>query len=191
MGMFEKSLGLIPEIEKGLELYEDKINKEKQLLFTYNIAYVYFGMGEFKRALRYLNVVLNDNEKQLRQDIYSSSRIFNLVIHFELDNYDFMEYDMKSAVRYLNKHVKDYEVEKLFMSKIKSLTRVDNPVERKEIYEQFYKQLQGLMKIDRENVILEYFDLLAWVQSKLHGNSFAEAIQARVSVRPVQKAQFH
>lgn len=181
MGDFEKSIQLIPDIESGLEHFEDKINKEKQVLFSYNIAYAYFGIGEFKTALKYLNAVLNDNEKMLRQDIYSFSRIFNLVIHFELNNYDFLEYDMKSAARYLNKYEKDYEVEKLFMSQIRLLTRSSETPDQQEAFGEFHQKLEELMKIDRENVILEYFDLLAWVESKLNNTSFSEAIEKRVT----------
>ncbi len=189
MGDFEKSMWLIPEIEAGLQRYEEKINKEKQLLFTYNIAVAIFGSGDFKRALKYINVVLNDNEKQLRQDIYSFARIFNLVIHYELTNYDFLEYDMKSAARYLNKQEKDYEVEKLFMSQMKLLARVDSATEREMLFMKFNEKLQPLMEIPRENVILEYFDLLAWVQSKLNGVSFSQAIHSRVGGKVRQMVQ--
>lgn len=180
MGHFETSLKRIPEIQAGLESFGEKINKEKQLLFTYNVAYAYFGSGEFKTALKYINNVLNDNEKMLRQDIYSFSRIFNLIIHFELNNHDFLEYDMKSAARYLNKYDKDYEVEKLFMKHIKQLSRVDSGSARQKVFVDFNQKLNDLMKVDRENVILEYFDLMAWVQSKLEDESFESAIQKRV-----------
>ncbi|MBK6524410.1 MAG: hypothetical protein IPG07_02020 [Crocinitomicaceae bacterium] len=138
-GNFEKAAELIPEIEKNLESYEEKINKEKILLFNYNLGYTCFGMGDYKRALKYINELLNDNEKQLRQDIYSFSRIFNLIIHFELNNNDFIEYDIKSAARFLNKHEKDYEVEQLFVSEMKNLARLTSSAERK-------KSLNALMR---------------------------------------------
>lgn len=175
-GNFVKTLNMVPEIEKELEGYGDKINKEKTLLFTYNTAYAYFGIGEYKTALRYINQVLNDNEKMLRQDIYSFSRIFNLIIHFELNNHDFLEYDMKSTARYLNKHDKDYEVEKLFMKQMRLLARVNSDAEQKAIFSDFKNKLQKLLLIDRENVILEYFDLRAWLDSKLSGTSLSDAV---------------
>lgn len=181
-GEFSKSLELIPEIESGIEAFGEKINKEKQLLFTYNIAYAHFGSGDYRAALKYINTVLNDNEKQLRQDIYSFSRIFNLIIHFELQNLDFLEYDLKSAARYLNKHPKDYQVEKLFISNIKLLAREESIEAQKEIFVKFDVKLRELLKIDRENVILEYFDILAWVSSKLSDESFAESIVRRIDV---------
>jgi hypothetical protein len=164
-----------------LDLYEEKINKEKQLLFTYNIAYASFGTKDYRTALRYINDVLNDNEKQLRQDIYSFARIFNLIIHFELQNLDFLEYDLKSAARYLNKHAKDYQVEKLFIAHIKLLAREEEPDAQRAIFVKFDEKLKELLKIERENVILEYFDILAWTDSKINETSFAEAVQKRIS----------
>jgi hypothetical protein len=183
MGDFEKSIQLVPDIERGMELFEDKINKEKQLLFNYNIAYAYFGSGDYRTALKYINVVLNDNEKQLRQDIYSFSRIFNLIIHFELKNHDFLEYDLKSAARYLNKYNKDYEVEKLFIAHIKQLSKEEDITDQKKIFLAFNDKLSELLKIERENVILEYFDIVAWVQSKLSNKSFQETIRSIISNR--------
>ncbi len=176
-GNFKKTLELVPQIEEGLARFEDKINKEKKLLFTYSTAYAYFGMGEYRTALKFINEVLNDNEKMLRQDVYSFARIFNLVIHFELNNHDFLEYDMKSTARYLNKHDKDYEVEKLFMKEMRSLARINSDAEQRAIFENFDTKLAKLLKIDRENVILEYFDLRAWITSKLENVSLESAIK--------------
>ena len=181
-GEFKKSIELIPEVEKGLELFEGKINKEKQLLFTYNKAYTNFGIGAYKNALRYINKVLNDNEKQLRQDIYSFARIFNLIIHFELKNFDFLEYDLKSATRYLNKHSKDYQAEKLFISHIKLLAREENVAEQKIIFTKFNAELEILLQSEKERVILEYFDILAWTNSKIKGISFSDAIKDRINL---------
>jgi len=188
-GLFDQSLALVPVIENTLIEFDEKINKEKILLFNYNLAYSYFGVGEYRRALKYINIVLNDNEKQLRQDIYSFSRIFNLIIHFELNNHDFLEYDMKSAARYLNKYEKDYEVESLFMTEMKNLARVNTASEQTKIFKKFSSQLDELLKIDRENVILEYFDLRAWLKSKLTGVSFSEAISSSFMLKDEKVVQ--
>lgn len=186
-GEFAKALALIPEIETKLDHFEEKINKEKILLFTYAMAYAYFGTGDYHKALKCINSLLNDNEKQLRQDVYSFSRIFNLIIHFELNNHDFIEYDIKSAARFLNKHEKDYEVENLFVSEMKNLARVNSASERKKIFERFDEQLSDLLKIDRENVIQEYFDLRAWIKSKLNGKEFAESV--KIGISPILKKE--
>ena len=103
MGEFQKSVDLIPKIEELQVFFGEKVNKEQEVVLSYKKAYSYFGIGDYKKALFYVNLVLNDNEQNLRQDIYSFLRLFNLVLHFELKNYDFLEYVIKSTNRFLNK----------------------------------------------------------------------------------------
>ena len=103
-----------------------------------------------------------------------------MIIHFELENFDFLEYDLKSAARYLNKHPKDYQVEKLFIAHIKLLAREEDRSAQKEIFEKFHEKLGKLLQNDREKVILEYFDLQAWTDSKIQDISFEESIRQRL-----------
>jgi len=177
-GKFAKALEVIPEIDAKVEKYADKLNKEKLLLIDYSKAYSYFGVGDFKESLKLINGVLNDNEKQLRQDVYSFSRIFNLVIHFELGNFDFIEYESKSTSRFLNKHEKDYQIEKVFMKYIKKIAKEDFGPDKKIIFENFYAEVEELMKDPSEQVILEYFDVKSWLYSKIKRKDFAEVLQS-------------
>ena len=56
-----------------------------------------------KESLKWINKMLNDNEQHLRQDIFSFSRLFSLIIHFELEHYDLLEYMLKSIGRFYQK----------------------------------------------------------------------------------------
>lgn len=177
-GKFSEALEIVPEIDTKVEKYAEKLNKEKTLLIDYSKAYTYFGVGNFKQSLKLINGVLNDNEKQLRQDVYSFSRIFNLVIHFELGNYDFIEYESKSTSRFLNKHEKDYQIEKVFMKYIKKIAKEDFGPDKKTIFENFHAEVEELMKDPSEQVILEYFDVKAWLYSKIKRKDFSEVLQS-------------
>ena len=160
MGDFQKSVDLIPQIEKLQEEYGDKVSKEQEILLTYNKAYSYFGIGEFKKALSYINEVLNDNEQNLRQDIYSFSRLFNLVLHFELENYDFLEYIIKSTNRYLSKQERDYEVENVCIKHIRKLSKSIHSTERILVLEKMKEELEPLLMDRNERVVLEYFNII-------------------------------
>jgi hypothetical protein len=175
-GEFTKTIEVFNQIEEQIDNYAAKLNKEKLLLFNYNKAYAFFGVEDYKNALRLINDILNDNEKQLRQDVYSFARIFNLIIHYELGNYNFIEYDSKSTSRYLNKLDKDYEIENVFMKYIKKVAKEEFAPDKKIIFNKFYKQVSELLKDQQEQVILEYFNVKAWVYSKLKRISFSEAI---------------
>jgi len=176
-GEFQKSVALIPEIEKKQEIYKGKVSKEMELILTYNKAYSCFGIGDFKRALLYLNDVLNDNEQKLRQDIYSFARLFNLVIHYELGNYEFLEYVVKSTNRYLNKQARNYEIENACIKQIRKLSKTPVEVNRIEIFKSLNNDIHTLLKDHNEQVVLEYFNIEAWVKSKIQKLSFEKVIQ--------------
>ncbi len=180
MGEFQKSVELIPEIERLQEEYGEKVSKEQEILLLYSKAYSYFGVGDFKKALSYINTVLNDNEQNLRQDIYSFSRLFNLVLHFELENYDFLEYVIKSTNRYLNKQERSFEVENVCIKHIRKLSKTFQNSEKIIILEKMKDELDELLKDQNERTVLEYFNINAWVTSKIYKISFSEAIKAEL-----------
>jgi tetratricopeptide (TPR) repeat protein len=175
-GDFAKAVSLLENIDEQRVSFDDKISKEQEVLFLYNKAYCYFGIGEFKKALSYLNEILNDNEQNLRQDIYSFSRILNLIIHYELENYEFLEYVIKSTNRYLSKHERDYQFEDVLLKYLRKLSKGSSPIHAIEIMEELYVEITNLMKIHEERVLLEYFNMPAYLYSKLNKTSFEEAV---------------
>jgi hypothetical protein len=177
MGNFAHTRKLAEELERNDLATGEKISKEQNILFQYNKAYAFFGNNEFKRALSTLNEVLNDNEQRLRQDIYSFARIFNLIIHFELENYDFLEYVIKSTNRYLSKHERDYEIENTVIKHMRKLAKTITNSQRIEILEKMKVEVDGLMNDAQEQVILEYFHLPAWIDSRLKKIDFSTAIK--------------
>lgn len=177
-GEFQKSIELIPEIEKKQKEYSGKLSKEMDLLLTYNKAYSYFGVGDFKKALQYLNEVLNDNEQNLRQDVYSFARLFNLVVHYELENYEFLDYVIKSTNRYLSKQERDYQVENVCIKYIRKLAKLQGKVDQLDVFEKMQREITGLLEDHNERAVLEYFNIEAWIESKLNSKPFEEVIQS-------------
>jgi tetratricopeptide (TPR) repeat protein len=166
---------------KQLEEYRGRINKEQEIRFYYNFAYIFFGIGEYNKALFWINKVLNDNETNLRQDLYGYARLFNLVIHYELGNNELLEYIIKSTHRYLNKRNRAYDIESLVISSLKKLSKAYDKADEKSILEKMKPELKQVLKNDADKVILEYFDYEAWVESKTKGKSFTEIVKMKVA----------
>lgn len=179
-GEFDKSAKLLKSLEDQEAQYGEMINKEQEVLFNYNKAYTYFAIGEFKKALFFLNNVLNDNEQNLRQDIYSFARIFNLILHYELQNYEFLEYVIKSTNRYLNKQERTLEIENALIRYLKRLSKSHNDATKIQIFTDFKVELVDLLKDENENVLLEYFDIVSWVNMKCEKISFQDAVKAQL-----------
>ena len=178
-GDFSKGQRDADEIMSAMAEYDGKLHKEHELTFFYQFAYVNFGAGNFNKALYWLNKVLNDNENELRQDLYSYARLFNLIVHYELGNYDLLEYTIKSTARYLQKRERDYPIEKLIMEHMKKLIRTQLAGDRKKVYESFQSELKKLIVGPEDEVVLKYFDFKIWLESKLRGITFEEALRTR------------
>ena len=179
-GEFAEAIITVDSMIEGLKKYENKLSKEQAILFYYNIAYIYFGVGDFKEALRWINKILNDNEQTLRQDVYTFSKIFNLIIHYELGNNDLLEYTIKSTSRHLKKTNKDYLAQDSIIRFIKKLIKLDKKEDKLQHFINGKKELENLFQDPNERIVQEYFDFLAWYNSKIDNTSFPEAIKKKL-----------
>jgi tetratricopeptide (TPR) repeat protein len=152
---------------RQLSDFQGKLHKEQELMFFYQFAYIYFGAGQYNKALSWINKVLNDNENNLRQDLYSYARLFNLAIHFELGNYDLLEYTIKSTSRYLQKRERDFPMEKVIIEYFKKIIRNQSEAERKKQFAAFHKELKVLKSEPENEIVFKYFDFEAWASGKL------------------------
>jgi len=178
-GQYAEAVEYCNSLALELEEMESDLNKEKKIVFYYLIAYIYFADGQLREALQWINKVLNDNESNLRQDIYSYSRIFNLMIHYELGNFDLLEYIIKSTNRYLNKSDRDYEFETTLVDYIKRLAKNQPAEERITIFKELSEELNKRFTNPYNRVVLEYIDFKSWIGSKIEGKPFAEMVKLR------------
>lgn len=176
-GEMQQSVDLLEIIDKEKKVYEGKISKEQEVTFLYNQAYSYFGVENYKRSLSFINEVLNDNEQNLRQDIYGFSRLLNLILHYELENYDFLEYAIKSTNRYLSKTKRNYQIESVFIKYIRKASKVADSSVKLKIFKEMKTEVDALLNIHQERVILEFFDVSAWIHSKIHKISFDKSVK--------------
>ncbi len=180
-GDYEGAMAVAEKVKDVLENGKIRMNKEHELHFLNSLASVYFGAGMYKESLQWLNRVLNDNETNLRQDIYSFSRLFNLVVHYELGNYDLLEYVIKSTFRYLSKRRRDHALEVTILNYMRKLARNKKKTDEKGIFVSFAEELDTCLKTETDRTILAHFNYPAWIQSKLSGKTFAEQIRAQHS----------
>ena len=161
---------------ENVKAQEPTLHKEIALRMYYYMAYLNFGAGQHSKALQWLNRVINDNENDLRQDLYSYARLFNIVIHYELGNLELLEYTIKSTSRYLQKRNRDFEIEKLILEQFKKLIRHRTASAKKEQLLEFKDKLSALSKNEEGKALLRYFDFQAWINSKLEQRSFEEML---------------
>ena len=179
-GDFDKAINVvIPVILKGIEAYDGKINNEEVMLFYYNISRAYFGVGDYKNALKYINLVLNNSEAGLREDVYTFARLVNLIIHFELENFDLLDYTLKSTKRFVTKSLKNYKFETIFLKDFKKLLKNKDEDTMQKLYIEFKNDIVEVLKDPYEKAANEYFDFLSWLDAKIENKTCEEIVRAK------------
>ena len=177
MGEHAKALELVPAVLTGLEEEGPRLHKEHELEFWWALSCAYFGAGEMNKALFWLNKLLNDTEPTLRQDLFTYARLFNLVVHYELGNFDLLEYIVRSTHRFLSKRHRANETETVLIDHVKRLARATQPAVRRDLHRSLHERLSELMEDPQERLALKYFDFMAWSLSKVEGITYSEAVQ--------------
>jgi hypothetical protein len=176
-GQQEKGLEIAGEIEKYLNgpRAQEEDKKAKQL-FHFGMSCLYIGIGDYKSANKHVNIVLNDFESDLRSDLFCFSHILSIIIHYELGNKELLEYRVKSTYRLLLKRNKLYKVESLILDFIKDTISVINTEEdqKKAFVDLRDKMVEATISNRFEQIALDYFDFISWLESKFQNKSFRE-----------------
>jgi hypothetical protein len=178
-GAFEKVHGVIGDIEEGFQLYEGKISKTNAITIYYNLVYLYIGTGEFRKALKWLNRILQYKDLDAREDIVCFSKILQLIIYFELNDTDALPHVFKSTYRYLTKRKRVYQGETVILNFIKKASGWKTQGDVLKAYVQLKKEFEKLAKNTFEKNLFIYFDFISWLQSKLEKKDFATIIRQK------------
>jgi len=102
-----------------------------------------------------------------------------MVIHFELGNFDSLEYEVRSTYRYLYKRQKLFKLEDLLLHFI----RKDLPksFSEKKLINAFALLKEKIEKITAndfyEKKALSYFNFIAWLESKINKKKYADVVR--------------
>ncbi len=188
-GEFEKGLTVIPEIMQFVEEYESKLDSHRVLVFYYKIACLYFGSGENRMAIKYLNYIIQFREPALRQDIQSFARILNLIAHFEIGNDELVEYQIKSVYRFLLKLGDLQAVQVEILNFLRKLPILD-PKELIRAFRVLHGKLTRISQTKYEQRPFLYLDIISWLESKIENRPVSEVIRSKFS-RELETGQKH
>ena len=183
-GEFEKGVALVEKIEPLMQQYLTTIPKAVQLILCINYAIVNFGTGSFGNALKWVNRILINDSSNLRNDIVCFARIFSLIIHFELNNIDMLEYTVKSTYRFLYKRGGLYKYETAILHFIKY--KISQNLNKKELIQAFIdlkEELEEIVRDPLEQNALESFNLIYWLRSKIENRPFKEILREKLEYK--------
>lgn len=176
-GTFTKGLRLVPFLEEMLKEYGPYLDTHRVLVFYYKIASLYFGSGNNEKAIDYLNRIINQ-KGDLRTDLQCYARLLHLIAHYELGNFDLLEYLIKSVYRYMAKMENLSKVEEEMFVFLRRSFHVGAHALKPE----FEKLLAKLKKYEGNPVearAFAYLDVISWLESKISGVHVQDVIREK------------
>ena len=176
-GSFGDGLVLVPFINEKLKEYSLYLDRHRVLVFYYKIASLHFGNGDFDETIDYLNKIINW-KVDLRNDLQCYARLLNLIAHYELGNFNLLEYLVKSVYR--------------FMAKMENLGPVEEDIFRflqkafsvgaHHLKPEFERLLERLKLYENKRFATRafaYLDIVSWLESKINDVPVGEVIRRK------------
>lgn len=177
IGTFKEGVKLVPHLLEKLDEYALFIDQHRIMVFNYKIASMYFGNGDYNTCIDYLQKIINENS-DVRSDLQSYSRLMHLMAHYELGNYDLMEYLSKSVYRFMSKKDNLTIVEEEIFKFLRKTFHLDRSRVQTEL-EKFLQKIKGLEKNRHETRAFAYLDIISWVESKVYRKTMGEILQEK------------
>jgi hypothetical protein len=166
-GTFTEGALMVPEIEQFIDGNDIYLDNHNILVFYYKIACLYFGSGDYKNTVKYLNKVINYKDVELRSDIQCFARILNLIAHFEMQNFELIEYLVKSTYRFLSKMKDLHRTQRELLYFLRRLPTISED-KLNDAFRILLEELKRLRQDPYEKRAFLYLDIISWLESKIN-----------------------
>lgn len=177
-GLYEQAIALVNIIEGMIEENLSDVSAEFRLVLNLQFASIHFMAGNYVNCQRYIHSIFNDTSK-VRKDIQISTSILNILTQFERKEYDYLNY----LINYYSKKYKSRSPRYNFYPRVlatigKGLNRIiENRKEGKEFFRELLDLFKEVESDENKNHVLQGFNYIAWVESKLEGKPMFQIIQ--------------
>lgn len=156
------------------DIIKNQTNKvgNRNSLDSFNFNY-YFCIGYFlesntNKSLEYVNHLFHSMHKSVSYKQEGFIRIIELLSHYELGNFDFLDHLYRSVYRFLSKNKKASKTSLLLIKYFKKLYNARDKEEKKENLKEMNYLLENCSVQEMPWQTFERNVLLAWVKSQLN-----------------------
>ena len=177
-GTFKEGLPLVEEVLNDIKKYQNRIDEHHIMVLYYKIASLYFGAGDSKKCIEYLEKIINNKSLQMREDLLCFSRILSLVAHYEVGLDYHLDVQLKSTYKFLIKMNDLHEVQKEMIKFLRGLGDI-YPHQLKKEFIKLHAKLKTFENDPYERRAFLYLDILSWLESKIEDRPVDQIIQEK------------
>ena len=123
------------ELFTSIQQTKNVLSKEFEMMILYRLALYEFSCGFHQRALKHVNEIIINSDKELRQDIYGHVRVLNILIHLCLGNTDLVEYALKSTIRFYTQRERNHDADIHFLKSLRTYNKL-SPFEKNTFFKE-------------------------------------------------------
>jgi len=179
-GNFDEGLYLVSEIEEKMKSLGSRLDRHYVVVFYYKIACLYFGAGDNKTCISYLEKIINNKTLRAREDLQCFARILSLVAHYDAGLDYHLERQLRETYKFLLKMENLQEVQKEFIATIKGLGNV-YPHQINKEFKKIHARLKKFEDHPYEKRAFLYLDILSWLESKIEHKPVAQVIKEKAT----------
>lgn len=171
---FQAGIAAIPDIQESLKPYQNYIDEYRSLLFDFKFAYLHFALGNFDKALDFLNNIVLIKNAQLPKDLQIYASLLQIKCLYETGQYDLMSYFISPLGRLINKYSSKNKTQLALLEFLKKLAMVP-PSEATPAFQAFQHEMKELRKDPFETKAQYYLRPNLWIISRLENCTIQEA----------------
>jgi hypothetical protein len=158
----------------------DQINMSRQTEISLCRALIYIGLNDYKKAQKMLIKEIARNGNVHTLPLYRTVRLVNLIIHYELNNMEYVRTESRSIKREISMQEKVYRSEHLIINLLnKDKQELQSSKSREKLWLKIEPELKDICSTVFENQMLKSFDFMAWIESKVCGIPLSKVLQSR------------
>ena len=169
-GSFHEGLPLVNEVLDGIKKHKSRIDEHHIMVFYYKIASLYFGIGENKKCIEFLDKIISNKSLSMREDLLCFFRVLNLVAHYEAGLDYNLDALIRSTYKFLIRMEDLYEVQKEMLKFLRSLGDIF-PNQLRAEFIKLHQKLRTYEEHPYESRAFLYLDIISWLESKIENKS--------------------
>lgn len=153
--------------EKGMAKFEGQIPLNRKYILWLLVARIHFRLGEFKMAIRFVQKVIDHSVRKFREDIQGTARLLLVLLYFELDDQDGMEYSIRLSSQFLYRRKAIFPFERAMLNFFRLAVRETAPSDRLTALESLQDRTNDLLEEDSTLRAFHFFDYAAWIEETI------------------------
>lgn len=174
----KKGRATAKKIEMELPKYPYEIPRQLKISLLHNLVCFYIMDEKLDLALKLNNMVLNETGMGFKSDMHFLSKLLHMLIHFELGNFDLLEYSVNTTYKFFKGKKALHKAETIILNFFKEAFKSTDE-ELNDAYDELYYKLNKIDVDPHARNLFQMFDFLLWAESKAKNKKFIEVLKEK------------